>query len=129
QPKSSGKKSGAPPAGKIHPVVIYPFRQPEDYADLEQLYQLVARLRGEPKKYAPPITVMDRKTHYANEGNKRFLDFRQNTVARHSKVLDAWGVDTCQMWYSGLGQAVEQGGDDDLYWLIPGDFNYGSAGG
>ena len=108
-------------------MVIYPFRQPDDYADLEQLYQLIARLRAERKKYAQPITVMDRKTHYANEGNKRFLDFRQNTVARHSKILDAWGVDTCQMWYSGLGHAFEKGGENDVYWLIPGDFNYGTA--
>lgn len=126
-PKSSGQKSGAAAAGKIHPVVIYPFRQPDDYADLEQLYELIARLCNEEQKYAPAITVMDRKTHYANEGNKRFLDFRQNTVAKHSKVLDAWGVDTCQMWYSGLGHAFENGGENDVYWLIPGDFNYGSA--
>ena len=139
QPKSSGKKPGVTPAassgvaatrpytGKIHPVVIYPFRQPDDYADLEQLYELIARLRAERKKYAPPITVLDRKTHYANAGNKRFLDFRQNTVARHSKILDAWCVDTCQMWYAGLGHAFEKGQEADVYWLIPGDFNYGSA--
>ena len=31
------------------------------------------------------------------------------------------------MWYSGLGQAFEKGGEDDVYRLIPGDFNYGSA--
>ena len=49
---------------------------------------------------------MDRKTYYTNEGNKSFLDFRENTVARDSKFLDAWCVDTCQMWYSGLGAAV-----------------------
>ena len=129
KPKSPGTKSAATAAGKIHPVVIYPFRQPDDYADLEQLYGLIARLHAEPNKYAPPITVMDRKTRSANEGNKRFQDFRQHTVARHSKIMDAWCVDTCQMWYSGLGQAFDQGGEDDVYWLIPGDFNYGSAGG
>jgi len=127
QPEASRRKSGAAPVGKIHPVVIYPFRQPNDYSDLEQLYQLVARLAAERKKYARPITVIDRKTHYANEGNKGFLDFRKNTVARHSKILDAWCVDTCQMWCSGLGMAFEKGGDNDVYWLIPGDFNYGTA--
>ena len=87
QPKSSGKKSGAAPVGKIHPVVIYPFRQPDDYADLEQLYQLIARLGSEKKKYAPPITVMDRKTHYANEGNARFLDFRKTLEHAREKNL------------------------------------------
>jgi hypothetical protein len=30
------------------------------------------------------------------------------------------------MWYSGLGMAFERGGRDDVYWLIPGDFNYGT---
>jgi len=123
QPKSSARKSGAT-AGKIHPVVIYPFRQPDQGADLEHLYELIARLDAEKKVYARPITVIDRKTHYANEGNPTYLDFRKKTVARHSDILDAWCVDTCQMWYSGLGQAFEQGGPEDVYWLIPGDFNY-----
>src|ERR1017187_8549102 len=126
QPESSTNKSPAAPGGRIHPVVIYPFQQPGDYADLEPLYQLVSRLGADTKKYARPITVLDRKTHFANETNKRFVDFRKDTVARHSKILDAWCVDTCQMWYSGLGQAYEEGAEGDVYWLIPGDFNYGT---
>ena len=127
QPDASTKASGRAPGAKIHPVVIYPFRQPADYSDLEGLYQLIARLDAEKEKYARPITVMDRKTHYAMDGNKAFLDFRKNTVARHSDILDAWCVDTCQMWYSGLGTAFEKGGPEDVYWLIPGDFDYGTA--
>jgi hypothetical protein len=127
QPGSNGKKSPTAPFGKIHPVVIYPFRQPDDYSDLDQLYRLIARLAREKRKYAHPITVTDRKTYYANEGNKRFLSFRKHTVARHSRILDAWCVDTCQMWYSGLGLAFEKGRDNDVYWLIPGDFNYGTS--
>jgi hypothetical protein len=38
-------------------------------------------------------------------------------------------VDTCQMWYCGLGRAFERGQPGDVYWLIPGDFNYGTAAG
>ena len=113
--------------GRIHPVVIYPFRQSEDYADLEQLYELIAWLDGESGKYMRPITVIDRKTHHANNSNERFVNFRRKTVAQHSDILDAWCVDTCQMWYSGLGMAFEKGNPDDVYWLIPGDFNYGTA--
>jgi hypothetical protein len=127
QPMSSGKTSGATTPGKIHPVVIYPFRQPDDYPDLEQLYQLIARLSREKDVYARPITVIDRKTHFANERNKRYLEFREKTVAAHSDIVDAWCVDTCQMWYSGLGQAFERGGPQDIYWLIPGDFNYSTT--
>src|SRR6185436_12829694 len=112
--------------GRIHPVVIYPFRQSDDYDDLEHLYQMVARLDADSENYARPLTVMDRKTHAANQKNKRFLEFRNHTVARHSDILDAWCVDTCQMWYSGLGHAFGLGGPADVYWLIPGDFNYGT---
>jgi hypothetical protein len=113
--------------GHIHPVVIYPFAQPSDLSDLGELFQFVARLDAQKDRYARPITVIDRKTHYAMEGSKAFLEFRKNVVTKHSDVLDAWSVDTCQMWYSGLGVACEKGRPGDVYWLIPGDFNYGSA--
>ncbi len=121
------EKSGAARPGRIHPIVIYPFRPPGNYSDLEGLYEMIARLDADKAAYARPITVMDRKTFYTMEGNKRFLEFRKNTVARHSDILDAWCVDTCQMWCSGLGLAYEKGGADDVYWLIPGDFNYSTA--
>ena len=127
QAASSRANSGTARRAKIHPVVIYPFRQPGHYSDLGELYELVARLDADKDTYTRPITVVDRKTHFAMEGNKAFLDFRKNTVNRHSDILDAWCVDTCQMWCSGLGAAFEQGGPEDVYWLIPGDFNYGSA--
>jgi len=121
--------SGSLEKGKVHPVVIYPFKAPADPSDLAELYDLIARLNADKAKYARPITVMDRKTHYSMEQNTAFLNFRKNTVARHSDILDAWCVDTCQMWYSGLGAAYEKGSAEDVYWLIPGDFNYGTAGG
>ncbi|MEY2411103.1 MAG: hypothetical protein QOF48_3773 [Verrucomicrobiota bacterium] len=127
RPAAGAKKTRERRAGKIHPVVIYPFRQPVDDSDLAPLYELIARLDTEKSQYARPITVMDRKTHYANETQKRFQEFRKGTVARHSDILDAWCVDTCQMWYSGLGMAFDKGSPDDVYWLIPGDFNYGTA--
>jgi hypothetical protein len=125
--KAPRRREGRTDDIKIHPVVIYPFRQPADYADLEELYGLIGRLDAQKDIYARPITVMDCKTHRANQGSKAFLDFRKRTVAQHSDILDAWCVDTCQMWYSGLGRAFEKGGPEDVYWLIPGDFNYGTA--
>jgi len=125
--KAAKRKSKADSTGKIHPVVIYPFHQPDDCSHLKELYQLIARLDRSRDVYARPITVIDRKTHTANDGNKRYREFRAKTVARHSDILDTWGVDTCQMWYSGLGQAFERGSPQDVYWLIPGDFNYGST--
>jgi hypothetical protein len=119
-------------AGKsvlIHPVVIYPFRPTNDYSNLEELYRLVARLDSEKTTYARPITVVDRKTHSAALRDTRYLSFRNDIVGRCSDIVDAWCVDTCQMWYSGLGLAFERGQAEDVYWLIPGDFNYGAETG
>jgi hypothetical protein len=124
-----GTKSLKSAGGKIHPIIIYPFKQPTQLSDLQALYELVSKLASKPGTYAKPITVMDRKTYYSMEGNRDFLDFRNNTVARHSEILDAWCVDTCQMWYVGLGAAFERGTDGDVYWLIPGDFDYGTTSG
>jgi len=126
QAKLSPKRARSP-AGKIHPIVIYPFRQPGDYSDLQALYQLVRRLGADKDRYARPITVLDRKTHYSMDGDKAFRDFRRYTLTRCSEMLDVWAVDTCQMWYAGLGAAFEKGRARDVYWLIPGDFNYGTA--
>jgi len=120
-------KSNSGEHGLIHPVVVYPYNQPEDYTDLKALYELVARLDADKRTYARPITVMDRKTHYRMAKDDPFLKFKEGTVARYSEVLDAWCVDTCQMWYSGLGMAFERGAPGDVYWLIPGDFNYGTT--
>ncbi|HEV7924901.1 MAG TPA: hypothetical protein VGR14_06075 [Verrucomicrobiae bacterium] len=124
-----GTKTKQAATGQIHPIIIYPFKQPNDYSDLEALYGLVARLASASENYARPLTIMDRKTFYTMEGNRTFVDFRNNTVARHSEIMDAWCVDTCQMWYEGLGAAFERGAENDVYWLIPGDFNYGSTAG
>lgn len=122
-------KAGSNQPSLIHPVVVYPFSPPDDYTDLKALYQLVARLDADKLAYARPITVMDRKTHFRMADDPAFLEFKNRTVARYSDVLDAWCVDTCQMWYSGMGMAFEKGAPGDVYWLIPGDFNYGSAAG
>jgi hypothetical protein len=110
---------------RVHPVIIYPFVSPKDYSDLTSLMSWwpgSIRIALVPR----PITVIDRKTHYTQDSSKQFQKFRDEVVARHSDILDAWCVDTCQMWYTGLGIAYERGGPGDVYWLIPGDFNYGS---
>jgi hypothetical protein len=117
------------PRGLIHPVVIYPFKPPGDYADLAALFELVARLDAQRETYGRPLTVIDRKTHSRLSRDKAYLDFRDGTVARCSDIVDEWCVDTCQLWYSGLGMAFEKGQPGDVYWLIPGDFNYGTNGG
>jgi FtsZ-binding cell division protein ZapB len=112
--------------GIVHPVIIYPFRQPKDFSGLEELYKMVARLDADKTNYGRPVTVMDRKTCETVARDKKFAAFRKNVIARHSDILEEWCADTCQMWYCGLGHAFDNGGPNDVYWLIPGDFNYGT---
>jgi hypothetical protein len=107
-------------------VITYPFRHPADLVDLEHLYGMIARLDSDRATYARPITIVDRKTRDAMSRSKRHVQFHQKTVAACSDIIDAWCVDTCQMWYTGLGEAFDRGRRGDTYWLIPGDFNYGS---
>lgn len=134
--RTSGRKVVSPPSrsrpvskaapGRIHPVVIYPFRHPANLQDLEPLYGMIGRLDEDKSTYARPITVIDSKTRRAMVGSRRHVRFVDGTVARHSDILEAWCVDTCQMWYTGLGEAFGRGRAGDTYWLIPGDFNYGA---
>ncbi len=123
---SKRTRAARTPSGKVHPVIIYPYKPQGHFADLTALYELVARLDADKNLYARPITVLDRKTHYAMNGNNTFHKFMRDVVSKYSDILDAWCVDTCQMWYAGLGAAFEKGASDDVYWLIPGDFNYGT---
>lgn len=127
EPAKSPAKSRKAGRGRIHPVVVYPFSAPRDYSDLKSLYDWLAVLDQDRTRYARPLTVIDRKTHYTLQKDPAFTGFRKDMVAKHSDVMDAWCVDTCQMWYTGLGAAFERGTADDVYWLIPGDFNYGTS--
>jgi hypothetical protein len=78
--------SGPAKPALIHPVVIYPFQHPDDYANLEELYRLAAKLDSHKQNYARPITVIDRKTHTAALRDKRYLPFREGVVGRHSDM-------------------------------------------
>ena len=61
-------------------------------------------------------------------GNPAYARFRLNRGV-HSEILDAWCVDTCQMWYSGLGQTYDRGDADDDVLAHPGRFQLWLAGG
>lgn len=116
-------------AVRIHPVVIYPFRLNSGYADLTRLFDYLGGLAGQGESFVRPLTVIDRKTHFKMAGDEEYTRFRESVVARVSDIVDAWCVDTCQMWYTGLGVAHEKGKPGDIYWLIPGDFDYASPAG
>ena len=110
----------------IHPIIIYPFSHPEDTSDLKQLYEFISTdIIGKPE-YCRPITVLNRQTYYRNYKKLPFNDFLDKYVRKFSEIIDTWSVDTCQMWLSGFGYAFDRHSSvNDVYWLIPGDFNYG----
>lgn len=133
-PRTPGKPRVQPPLGpaktrrrRIHPIIIYPFKQPKDYRDLERLYEVVSALDTQRGAYARPVTVIDSKTVNTMNRNRAFGRFQDQVVRGCSDVLEAWCVDTCQMWYTGLGRAFQLGQPGDVYWVIPGDFDYGTA--
>jgi hypothetical protein len=122
----------------IHPIIVYPFAQPSHYVDLRALYEgLVRPLTEQPDKYARPITVMNRQTFYSAamyrydpKVNEEFINFLESVVKVHYEVVDAWAVDSCQMWLAGFGKAFDiKVTGEDVYWLIPGDFSYSTTPG
>ena len=118
---------------KIHPVIIYPFSHPSDLRNLEALYgDLIKKLSYNTAKYARPLTVVNRQTFYrnTNKPNNTFDQFLKDYVVNYSEPVHTWSVDTCQMWLAGFGGAFDNKNTVyDVYWLIPGDFDYASKAG
>jgi hypothetical protein len=123
------------PEARIHPIIIYPYTQPNDYSNLNKLYEFVGRIADQPERYVRPITVLNQQTYYNNahykfnaQWNEDFKKFLTDVVGKHSDITRAWCVDSCQMWLAGLGHAYDHHkSGEDVYWLIPGDFNYADA--
>lgn len=135
EPHPSDQRPPRSAQARIHPIVIYPFSQSKDYSNLKALYQFITELNKEPAKYARPITVLNRQTFHNNarykfdaDWNREFESFLHETVGKCSEIIHAWCVDSCQMWLAGLGHAYDHHySGEDVYWLIPGDFNYATS--
>lgn len=119
---------------KIRPVVIYPFLQPKELESLRVLFDMLSGLQSD-NKFSAPITIVNNQTFYRSSSS-RAKDGRvteayneaQEIAKNVSKVEITWSVDTCAMWLRGLGLAFEEARKEkaihDVFWLIPGDFNY-----
>jgi hypothetical protein len=122
---------------RIRPIVIYPFRHPENTEHLKALYlSLDNKQRTESERYLRPVTVVNRQTYYRNLCNQSFLDMYEAAKQWSSILVDAWCVDTCQMWLAGFGVTFDDSRnsevsseDGDVSWLIPGDFDYATETG
>lgn len=143
---------------KIYPIIIYPYHQSSSNDNIKALYdelidyfyrrnkdhdyQTDALGNRVPRKaYAKPITVLNYQTlHKGTEWSNSSQDqatFKacREIAEQYSDVIEVWSVDTCQTWLHGLGYAYNQhlseeyASSDDVYWLIPADFNYSSPTG
>ncbi len=120
----------------IRPIVIYPFRHPENTKHLNALFLSLDQKCSADSRYAMPTTVVNRQTYYRSIKNVSFADMYHAVTQWSSLIVDAWCVDTCQMWLAGLGEAFdrastanEENEEEDIFWLIPGDFDYASEKG
>src|SRR4026208_975740 len=59
-------------------------------------------------------------------GIKNFKILKKTGVAGIRVFLARGALATAQLGMAGWGRAFEKGGPNDVYWLIPGDFNYGT---
>lgn len=126
---------------RIHPIIIYPFSHPQKTNHLEALYKKIREIcDNQDGNYCTPITVLNRQTiDRVSQGMKqseaelaksRFNDFLETEIKPYSTIVEAWCVDTCQMWLTGLGKASDENTAlAAVYWLIPGDFDYDSEEG
>jgi hypothetical protein len=120
---------------RIWPLVVYPFVQPKELGSLKLLFETLAELKSD-TRFCKPVTIVNNQTYYRN--NQPWTESTSLPIA-HAKaiaeivepvstVTHTWATDTCAMWLRGLGDAFSQSASGrshhDVFWLIPGDFNY-----
>jgi hypothetical protein len=125
---------------EIRPIVIYPFAQPRNLSGLNLLYEKLADLTKD-ELFHRPVTVLNNQTKYRSSDpagkdpqlQQAYAETIRDIVSPVSDVTDTWAVDTCAMWLRGLGDAFQQaeleGALHDVFWLIPGDFDYSTKEG
>ena len=133
------KQSDLPP--KVRPIVIYPFVQPKSLDSLVALYESLRKLRETDSRFLKPHTVVNLQTEHRTTGTRTknpalrssYESALRKIVAPVSHVDMTWSVDTCAMWLRGLGDAYlfsrSKGAVHDVFWLIPGDFDYSTKEG
>jgi hypothetical protein len=125
--------------GRVRPIVIYPFVQPTELTSLRLLYDKLRELTKD-DRFAKPVTIVNSQTMYRSTDpsarDKRVAKaFREaeHVVTAASELTQTWAVDSCAMWLRGLGDAFRAAEDDgayhDVFWLIPGDFDFATEEG
>jgi len=120
--------------------VVYPYKQPCDVEGLRKLFGALKKLEGD-SRFARPNTVVNNQTRYRSSAERNrdsklvaAFDVAMNEVVQPvSSVTETWAVDSCALWLRGLGDAFlgaeQEQGIHDVFWLIPGDFDYATKEG
>ena len=107
---------------------------------LQRLFHTLEKWSHEPS-FCRPAVVVNNQTRFRNtkpavEDLRMEAAYRRavhEIIAPVAKLIYSWAVDTCAMWLRGLGDAFEQathdGSHHDVFFLIPGDFDFATQEG
>jgi hypothetical protein len=115
---------------------MYPFSQPRNLSSLELLFEKLEELTKQ-EPFQKPVTIVNNQTQYRSNAEPKLSELHtravQEIVQPVSSVTHVWAVDTCAMWLRGFGDAFQsaekQNAIHDVFWLIPGDFDYSTDAG
>lgn len=122
---------------RIHPIVIYPFAPLKDLNKIDPLFEFLTALSND-ENYNKATFIVNKQTVYRPieqknvEKIKAYQDAfeKMKSIGGDAGVKEIWSVDTCVMWQIGLGEAYDVARNEervnDVFWLIPGDFDYSS---
>jgi hypothetical protein len=110
----------------VQPIVIFPFGYPAETEHLKFLYDELEK-GVQAGNWRKPMTVLNRQTERRADKKSGPRACRK-LITKTWKVIPAWSVDSCQMWLAGLGAAFDRDATTQVFWLVPGDFEYAKAG-
>lgn len=125
---------------RIRPIVMYPFVQPVKLESLQCLFERLATWNKE-SIFCKPLVVINNQTRFRSNKpaveDPRIEAAYQRAVTKIinpvADVIHSWAVDSCAMWLCGLGdsfeQATQNGSHHDVFFLIPGDFDFSTEEG
>jgi hypothetical protein len=107
----------------VHTLIIFPYNGFTRGSQREKMFWAIVECCWRVSGLNPPVVVLNRDTKQRGHAESFLKD------ARHAEfkvqVVDAWSVDTCQMWLSGWGYIIDQrdAAPDDRIVQLPGDID------
>jgi len=108
---------------QVHTVIIFPYNGFTQSSEREKMFWRIVQCCQRVNKNKLPIVVLNRDTKERKQADS-FLEDRR-TLNNELRVVNAWSVDTCQMWLNGWGRVIDSHDteDEDRIVLLPGDID------